>query len=55
MNKIPYMIIIGENEEAENKINIRQHGGNDLGMLSVEEFSELVDAEIKKTLKTFKN
>ena len=55
MNKIPYMIIIGENEEAENKINVRQHGGNDLGMISIEEFSELVDGEIKKTLKTFKN
>lgn len=55
MNKIPYMIIIGENEEAEQKITVRQHGGNDLGMISVEEFSELVDGEIKKTLKTFKN
>jgi threonyl-tRNA synthetase len=55
MNKIPYMIIIGENEEAEHKITVRQHGGNDLGMISIEEFSELVDVEIKKTLKTFKN
>jgi len=55
MNKIPYMIIIGENEETEHKITVRQHGGNDLGMISVEEFSELVDGEIKKTLKSFKN
>ena len=55
MNKIPYMIIIGENEEAEHKITVRQHGGNDLGMISVEEFSNIVDEEIKKTLKNFKN
>ncbi|HKK12423.1 MAG TPA: His/Gly/Thr/Pro-type tRNA ligase C-terminal domain-containing protein, partial [Flavobacteriaceae bacterium] len=55
MNKIPYMIIIGENEEREDKINVRQHGGNDLGMISVEEFSKIVNDEIKKTLKTFKN
>ena len=55
MNKIPYMIIIGENEEKEGKINVRQHGGNDLGMISVEEFSKIVNDEIKKTLKTFKN
>jgi threonyl-tRNA synthetase len=54
MNKIPYMIIIGENEENENKISVRQHGGEDLGMISVEEFSEIVNKEIKKTLKTFK-
>lgn len=54
MNKIPFMVIIGENEENENKISVRQHGGEDLGMISVDEFSEIVDNEIKKTLKTFK-
>lgn len=55
MNKIPYMIIIGENEEAEQKITVRQHGGNDLGLIDVDEFTEIVDKEIKKTLKIFKN
>ena len=54
MNKIPYMIIIGENEEKKNKITVRQHGGEDLGMLSVEEFSKIVETEINKTLKQFK-
>ncbi len=54
MQKIPYMIIVGENEENENKISVRQHGGEDLGMISVEEFSNLVKNEINKTLKQFK-
>ncbi|MGB3607683.1 threonine--tRNA ligase [Psychroserpens sp.] len=54
MNKIPFMIIIGENEEQENKISVRQHGGEDLGMISVQEFSEIIDVEVNKTLKTFK-
>ncbi len=54
MQKIPYMIIIGENEEGENKITVRQHGGEDLGMISVEDFSKIVETEINKTLKTFK-
>ncbi|WP_040279933.1 threonine--tRNA ligase [Psychroserpens damuponensis] len=54
MNKIPFMIIIGENEENENKISVRQHGGEDLGMISVEEFSEIITTEVNKTLKTFK-
>ncbi len=53
MKKIPYMIIIGENEEQENKITVRQHGGEDLGMISLEEFSNIVDTEIHKTLKEF--
>jgi threonyl-tRNA synthetase len=53
MQKIPYMIIVGENEENENKISVRQHGGEDLGMISVEEFSNLVKTEINKKLKQF--
>ncbi len=54
MQKVPYMIIVGENEEGENKITVRQHGGEDLGMISVDEFSKIVETEINKTLKTFK-
>ena len=53
LNKIPFMIIVGENEENENKISVRRHGGEDLGMISVEEFSEIVENEISKTLKQF--
>lgn len=54
MQKIPYMIIIGENEERENKITVRQHGGEDLGMISVKDFAKIVETEINNTLKTFK-
>ena len=54
MAKIPYMIIIGEQEENENKISVRQHGGEDLGMISVEDFKKIVDTEVNRTLKTFK-
>jgi len=53
MNKTPYMIIIGEQEEAENKISVRQHGGEDLGTISVDAFSEIVKTEINKTLRQF--
>lgn len=54
MNKIPYIIIVGENEEVEEKISVRKHGGEDLGMVTTKWFSELVSEEIKKSLKTFK-
>ncbi|MFB9054711.1 threonine--tRNA ligase [Formosa undariae] len=53
MKKIPYMIIIGESEEQENKISVRQHGGEDLGSLSIEEFAKIVETETNKTLKQF--
>ncbi len=53
MNKIPYMIIVGENEEKEGKITVRKHGGEDIGMITVDAFADIVQKEIKSTLKTF--
>ncbi|CAH8288979.1 threonyl-tRNA synthetase [Mariniflexile fucanivorans] len=53
MQKHPYMIIIGEQEEQENKITVRMHGGEDLGMISIKDFSEIIKKEINKTLKPF--
>jgi threonyl-tRNA synthetase len=53
MNKIPFMLIVGENEEEQNTISVRKHGGEDLGMLSLKEFTNLVEKEISSTLKSF--
>ncbi|QLG44143.1 threonine--tRNA ligase [Costertonia aggregata] len=53
MNKIPFMLIVGENEEKNETISIRKHGGEDLGALTIEEFSGLVTKEINSTLKSF--
>ncbi|MBP2834307.1 threonine--tRNA ligase, partial [Aquimarina sp. U1-2] len=39
IQKYPYMLIIGEQEEKENKITVRKHGGEDLGMISIDEFA----------------
>ncbi|WP_370391960.1 threonine--tRNA ligase [uncultured Winogradskyella sp.] len=52
--KIPYMIIVGEEEKQNNKINVRKHGGEEIGALSVEEFVEHINEEVDKSLKTFK-
>ena len=53
MNKVPYMVILGESEENDQTISVRKHGGEDLGTISVDKFSELITAEIHKTLKQF--
>lgn len=53
MNKIPYIVIVGESEETENKISVRKHGGEDLGLLTFKEFSNLITEEVKGSLKTF--
>ncbi|WP_228852020.1 threonine--tRNA ligase [Aegicerativicinus sediminis] len=53
MNKIPFMIIVGENEEKSGMISVRKHGGEDLGSISVADFAHLIKSEINKTLKPF--
>ncbi|MDX1471319.1 MAG: His/Gly/Thr/Pro-type tRNA ligase C-terminal domain-containing protein, partial [Flavobacteriaceae bacterium] len=53
LQKIPYMIIVGENEEKSGKISVRKHGGEDLGMVSVEEFVKLVKDQTDSELKPF--
>ena len=36
VKKIPFMIIVGEQEEKTETLSVRQHGGDDLGTLSVD-------------------
>tara|TARA_B100000795_G_scaffold65807_2_gene44855 strand:+ start:10106 stop:12052 length:1947 start_codon:yes stop_codon:yes gene_type:complete len=54
VSKIPFIIIVGEREEKENKISVRRHGGEDLGSLLAEEFIKLVRKEIDNLI-TFNN
>ena len=53
MKKIPYMLIIGEQEAENGTISVRKHGGEDLGSISIEEFADLINTEVKSTLKEF--
>jgi threonyl-tRNA synthetase len=55
MQKTPFMLIVGEEEEKNGTISIRRHGQEGKGNVSVsiEEFASIVNEEIKKTLKTF--
>ena len=55
MQKTPFMLIIGEEEEKNNTISIRRHGQEGKGNITVtiEEFAKIVNDEISKTLKVF--
>ncbi len=48
--KIPFMLIVGEKEEASETISVRKHGEGDLGVFSVEAFAKLVEEETKKMI-----
>ena len=47
LNKVPFMLIVGEKEAEENKISVRKQSVGDLGSFSVEEFAELINKEIE--------
>ncbi len=53
MNKLPYMLIVGEQEEQDGTVSVRKHGGEDLGAMKVEEFAEIINKEINSSLKSF--
>ncbi len=45
VRKIPYMLIVGEREAAENKVAVRRHGAGDQGSVSLESFIERFQQE----------
>lgn len=38
LQKVPYMLIVGEKEESEGMVSVRKHGEGDLGSQKIEEF-----------------
>jgi threonyl-tRNA synthetase len=53
MSKIPYMLIIGEQEEKDGTVSVRKHGEGDIGTLSIEAFTTMIKDEINNSLKPF--
>lgn len=45
MDKVPYMLIVGQKEKDENQVSIRSRDGGDLGLLDVREFIQKVKME----------
>jgi threonyl-tRNA synthetase len=50
LEKVPYMIIVGETEANENTISVRKQGEGDIGTITVEEFAKIIDKEISTLL-----
>ena len=48
LEKVPYMIIIGEKEVKENKITVRKRTGEDLGSMEFSKFLSLINDDIKE-------
>ncbi len=51
IKKIPFMLIVGEKEEAEQKIALREHGKGDSGVFGIDEFIKFVNNIITNDFK----
>lgn len=50
LGKIPFMLIVGEQEAENNQVAVRQRGHGDLGAMSVEAFAKLINDAIESEL-----
>ena len=48
--KVPYMVIVGEKEEADGTVSVRKHGNVDAGTMPLGDFVTLINEAIKAEL-----
>ena len=53
LNKLPYMLIVGEQEEKDGTISVRKHSEGDQGTMSVEAFAAMINKAVKEEIKEF--
>ena len=53
LNKIPFMLIVGEQEEKGGLVSVRKQGEGDMGTLTINEFTSFITKEINSTLEQF--
>ncbi len=50
LQRVPYMLIVGEKEQETGTISVRRQGQGDLGSMSIEEFTKIVQDAVNKEL-----
>ncbi|AEI50847.1 threonine--tRNA ligase [Runella slithyformis] len=53
VNKLPYMLIVGEKEQADGTISVRRKGHPDMGAMTLEDFVVSFKSEIQSGIATF--
>ena len=48
MEKVPYMLVVGDKEMEDNSVNVRKHRGDELGTVPFDEFFNSIKIEIKE-------
>ena len=50
LKKIPYLLVVGEKEMANNEISVRKQGEGDVGSMKIINFAELLNKEVEKQM-----
>ena len=53
MSKVPFMVIIGEQEAAQQTVSVRQHGGNNLGAMPLDTFATRIKNQAAEEMEIF--
>ena len=51
MKRIPYMLVVGEKEQADGTVAVRKQSGGDQGLMSKEDFAKKINDEVAEMLK----
>lgn len=51
MKRIPYMLVVGEKEQADGTVAVRKQGGGEQSVMSMEDFAAKINAEVAEMLK----
>ena len=50
LKRVPFLLIVGEKEAESGTISVRKQGDGDKGAMSMEEFRQLIESEIKRQI-----
>lgn len=53
--KIPFIIIVGEEEQEKGIVSARRHGGENIGVLPISDFIQMINKEVSQSVKPFQS
>ena len=55
LKRIPYLLIVGEQEAESEQVAVRKQGDGDKGSMKLQEFADFINAEVKEQLSSLYN
>jgi threonyl-tRNA synthetase len=55
LKRIPYLLIVGEQEAESEQVAVRKQGDGDKGSMKLQEFADFINTEVKEQLSSLYN